>query len=231
MRTLRKYGESLLHLFFPRVCIICLHPLILGEKTVCSRCVSQLEPSRHIDFKDNDIVYIFEGLVPIHLATAGFQYHKAGLLQQLIFQLKYHYHKEIGYVLGKIMGETLRNTDFKTVDYIIPVPLHPKKQRKRGYNQSEWIAKGIGEALGKKVRTDVLKRRVNTASQTKKNRMQRYENVQNVFVVRSKISARKHILLVDDIVTTGSTLHACAEALLKETDNLQISIACLAKAN
>ncbi len=123
-------------------------------------------------------MHIFEGISPIYFATTGFQYHKSGVLQQLIFKLKYHHHREIGYILGKIMGEALENTDFQSVDYIIPVPLHPKKQQKRGYNQSEWIAKGIAKVLKKKVRTDVLIRQVNTASQTKKNRMQRYENVQ-----------------------------------------------------
>ncbi len=231
MKILRKYGNSLLHLFFPRVCIVCLHTLNSEEKTVCTRCISKIAPSRYADFKNNDIMHIFEGISPIHLATTGFQYHKSGVLQQLIFKLKYHHHKEIGYILGKIMGEALENTDFQSVDYIIPVPLHPKKQQKRGYNQSEWIAKGIGKVLKKKVRTDILTRQVNTASQTKKNRMQRYENVQNVFVATSKLIAGNHILLVDDVVTTGSTLHACAEALLKKTKKIQISIACLAKAN
>lgn len=232
MKRLEKYATGLLHLLFPKTCLICSHPLLSQEKTVCYRCIAQLEPVRYADFKDNEIAHIFEGRIPIALATAGFHYHKGGILQKLIFQLKYHYHKEIGVILGKHAGYALENTPFTEIDLLIPVPLHPKKQRKRGYNQSEWIAKGFGEALNKPVRTDILKRIVHTDSQTRKSRLQRFDNVNKVFSAISCADiAGKHIALVDDVVTTGSTLTACADALRDKTKNVQISIICLAKAD
>ncbi|PID92829.1 MAG: hypothetical protein CSA94_02700 [Bacteroidetes bacterium] len=129
MNWLKKYTRGLLHLFFPNTCLLCSKPLFLEEKTVCYRCVSELEPSRIVDFSDNEITQLFEGKVPIVSAFTGFRYHKLGKLQQLIFQLKYHHHKEIGMILGREMGHALENTPFASVDYIIPVPLHPKKQR------------------------------------------------------------------------------------------------------
>lgn len=232
MKLLKLWTGGLLHLFFPKTCIICARPLLQTERTVCYRCISQLEPSRHTDFSDNEVTHIFEGNIPISFATAGFRYHKGGILQQLIFQLKYHYHEEIGVILGREMGYNLENTPFQTVDLLIPVPLHLKKQRRRGYNQSEKIARGLAEALGKEVRTDVLMRSVHTDSQTSKSRMERFANMQQVFVLKNKENIQgKHILLVDDVVTTGSTLIGCAETLLQEAKDIKISIACLAKAD
>ncbi len=232
MNWLKKYTSGLLHLFFPNTCLLCSKPLFSKEKTVCYRCVSELEPSRIVDFSDNEITQLFEGKVPIVTAFTGFRYHKLGKLQQLIFQLKYHHHKEIGMILGREMGYALENTPFASVDYIIPVPLHPKKQRKRGYNQAEWIAKGLGEVLQKKVRTDILLRNVNTTSQTRKSRMERFENMQEVFsVIGSEDLESKHFLLVDDVVTTGSTLVNCVETLQNTIENSQVSIVCLAKAD
>lgn len=232
MNQLRKYGRAFLHLFLPDTCLICGQTLIRNEKTVCYRCIAKLEPSRYNDFVDNEIAYLFEGRVPVTFATAGFRYHKEGLLQQLIFQLKYHYHKEIGQILGRELGASLENTPLESVDFIIPVPLHPNKQRKRGYNQSERIAIGIAEVLALEVRTDVLLRKKDTISQTKKSRMERFENMEDVFSVKNADSLEgMHILLVDDIVTTGSTLIGCASALHRACKNVKISVACLAKAD
>lgn len=232
MRFLNRYKNGLQHLLFPKTCIVCAQPLLQAERTVCYRCISQLEPSRYTDFRDNEIVQIFEGNIPILLATVGFHYHKEGILQELIFQSKYHYHREIGLILGRELGYVLKNTPFKTVDFLIPVPLHPKKQRKRGYNQSEWIARGVGEALGKELRTDLLLRTAHTDSQTRKSRMERFANMKKAFAIKNKGDLEgKHILLIDDVVTTGSTLIACAESLLKATEGVKISIACLAKAD
>lgn len=232
MRLLNSYIEGLLHLFFPKTCLICSQTLLQAEKTLCYRCVAMLEPSRYQNFIDNEIVNIFEGNVSVDFATAGFRYHKQGILQQLIFQFKYHHHKEIGVILGRQMGYELENTPFEMVDFLIPVPLHRKKQRRRGYNQSEWIAKGIAEALGKEVRTDVLSRVVYTVSQTRKSREERFANMKQVFALKNANEIRaKHVLLVDDVVTTGSTLIGCAEALIEKVEDVRISVACLAKAD
>lgn len=233
MNQLKTYIKGLIHLFFPHLCISCSNVLTHEEEELCYRCLSRLEPARYSDFEDNEIVQIFEGRVPIRYGTAGFKYHKEGILQRLIFQLKYHGHKKIGKILGAEMGFCLKNTEFQNIDYIIPVPLHPKRQRKRGYNQAEWIAKGLSLALNIRVNTDILHRQVHTSSQTKKNRIQRFENVQEIFKVMGKDEdiADKHILLTDDVITTGSTLEACANALISRFPSVKLSIACLAKAD
>lgn len=229
---MKNFVDGFVHLFFPKTCIICSITLLKNEKTICYRCISQLEKARHTDFQHNEIMHLFEGQIPIQYATAGFKYHKEGILQQLIFKLKYHHQKNIGYILGKQMGITLKDTVFQDVDTIIPVPLHPKRQRERGYNQSEWIAKGLGEILQKEVCTDFLIRSVHTKSQTSKTRTERFDNIHNVFSVTSNdLLNNKHILLVDDVVTTGSTLISCAKALQENSKNIQLSIGCLAKAD
>lgn len=232
MGSLKQFIEGFGHLFFPKVCITCDIALLKNEKTICYRCISQLEKARHTDFKNNEIINLFGGQVPIRYATVGFKYHKEGILQQLIFKLKYHHQKNIGYILGKQMGIALKGTVFQTVDLIIPVPLHPKRLRKRGYNQSEWIAKGLSEILEKEVCSDLLIRSVHTKSQTNKTRTERFANTQNIFSVRSNnYLDNKHILLVDDVLTTGSTLISCAKSLLERNKNIRLSIGCLAKAD
>ncbi len=231
-QLLKKYFDALLHLFFPAICLCCNRVLLEFEKTVCYRCICSLERNREHNFTDNEVTALFEGRVRIKMATTGFRYHKEGLLQRFVFQLKYHGHKEIGLILGKEMAFSLKNTPFATVDYIIPVPLHPKKEQKRGYNQSEYIARGISEVLERQLRLDILKRNINTSSQTKKSRLERFENMEDVFCIQNKEGLEaNHILLVDDVVTTGSTLINCVEVLQKEIKNIEISIACLAKAD
>ncbi|PVX52201.1 ComF family protein [Balneicella halophila] len=232
MRHIHRYIEGFTHLFFPDVCLTCSHPLLYGERTVCYRCISRLEPSRYNEYFDNEITHVFDGQVQIQYAFAGFHYHKEGLLQRLIFQLKYHHHKEIGVILGREIGYRLKDTVFENVDYLIPVPLHLKKKRKRGYNQSEHIARGIGEGLEKEVLTDVLIRKVHGVSQTRKSRMERFENMEKTFAVKAgEVLRGKHVLLIDDVVTTGSTLINCVRTLQESSQDLTVSIACLAKAD
>ena len=153
------------------------------------------------------------------------------IILYLIHQLKYRGKKEVGVYLGQIFGMALmENEIYRSIDHIIPVPLHPKKQRKRGFNQSECIAEGLGNYTGIKLITDNLSRIVNTDSQTKKSRYSRWENVKDVFVVRNPEElSEKHILLVDDVLTTGATLEACAAKLL-EIENTKVSVVSLAYA-
>lgn len=232
MRIIKDFINGFLHIFFPDVCLNCSEALSQQETKICYRCLSQLQPARYTNHEENEITRIFEGRIPITYATAGFIYHKEGILQHLIFLLKYHRHKDIGQILGREMGSLLQDSVFNEIDTIIPVPLHPKKQKKRGYNQAKWIAMGLSEMLNKSINTSSLLRTTHTASQTKKNRIERFENVQNIFKVMPQIDLTgKHILLVDDIITTGSTIESCANALLTHFPTLKISIACLAKAN
>jgi ComF family protein len=157
-------------------------------------------------------------------------FQKGGHAQKLLHKLKYKGQKEIGYELGKMIGYDLLNSPFVESDVIIPVPLHKSKFRKRGYNQSEYIAKGIAEIMGNPVDTDSLYRAIANPTQTKRHRYERWINVEGIFVLNNpERIANKHILLVDDVITTGATLEACTNALL-QAENVQVSIVALAKA-
>ena len=175
---------------------------------------------------------LFAGRVPIFRATAFYSFHKGGIVQHLIHQLKYKGKMEIGSYLGFLFGlALLESEDFQSIDLILPVPLHPHKKQKRGYNQSEIICNGIVEGMKKQHNYNLLVRTVDTQTQTQKSRYNRWENVSQIFkVIQPEILTGKHILLVDDVVTTGATLEAAAQTLL-EIPNTKVSIACLAYAN
>jgi ComF family protein len=147
----------------------------------------------------------------------------------MIHQLKYKNNREIGYFLGELFGlKLMQSSLFEDVDYIVPVPLHRKKLRKRGYNQSEVIATGIGKTFGKELNTNNLFRKEHTSTQTRKSRFARWENVSGIFDIRNpEVFSEKHILLIDDVITTGSTLEACA-ASLKKADGIKLSLVALA---
>jgi ComF family protein len=180
----------------------------------------------------NKVEQLFWGRVHIENATAFFAFNKGSNYQHLIHFIKYKGLKELGFETGRRFGiSLLESIRFSSVDVIVPVPLHPKKQKLRGYNQSEWIAKGISASMKKPVSIDNLKRNLHTSTQTRKNRFERWENVENIFeVTRPDEFAGKHILLIDDVVTTGSTLESCAFQLL-QIENVKVSIATLAFAD
>ena len=174
---------------------------------------------------------LFWGRVQLQNAVALYQFHKEGSVQKLIRQLKYEGGKSVGIFLGKQLGYALKESSFfSTIDYIIPIPLHPKKEKLRVYNQSKYIAKGIQEILQIKVNTKTLIRIENTDSQTRKKRFNRWENMMDSFALkRPEKLIDTHILLVDDVVTTGATLEACAQKLL-EIKGVNVSIATIAVA-
>ena len=153
-------------------------------------------------------------------------------MRKIIHHLKYKGMKEVGYEMGKHFGAAIKQAQhFEEIDLLVPVPLHKNKLRQRGYNQSYWIAKGMGEIMNKPVETESIKRNVETNTQTRKARYERWENVEHIFKLKNEQLIRdKHILLVDDVVTTGSTLEACASALLK-AENTKVSIATLGVAS
>jgi ComF family protein len=181
--------------------------------------------------KDNPVSILFWGRVNISYAASYYTFHKGSQFQKLIHKLKYHNKKEIGIVLGRHFGESLKKSAFfKDVDLIIPVPLHPKKEKIRGYNQAHMIAIGLGQSMQKPIETENLIRLVHTESQTRKSKLERWKNVDRIFDIRSTDSlCNKHILLVDDVVTTGATLESCAHAILK-AEGAKVSIATLAYA-
>jgi len=228
---LRSLWWDFLNLFFPLTCAACGNYLFKNEKVICTSCLFQLPKTNFHFQKENPISDIFLGRVKIENATAYFTFNKGSRYQKLIHKLKYNRQAEIGIELGKHLGNTLMNSsDYRCIDAVIPVPLHPKKKKARTYNQSEMIAKGIAEAMKSELIVDVLIRNVHSESQTKKNKIERWLNVKNVFAVKTKdVLNNKHVLLVDDVVTTGATLESCAQKLL-EVDGIKVSIACLAQA-
>jgi ComF family protein len=225
-----KIFSDFLDLFYPRTCAACGFNLFRNENLICTKCLFYLPKTNFHKDVDNPVARLFWGRVKIEYASSYFYFTKGSRFRKLIHKLKYKGQKQIGFELGKHFGFNLAGSPFKEIDIIIPVPLHPKKEKKRGYNQSEWIARGIAEAMNKKVETKWLYRSVATQTQTKKTRFERWENVEDIFHLHDiKAVEGKHILLVDDVVTTGSTLEACAKAILM-AGNSKVSIVTLAVA-
>jgi ComF family protein len=224
--------SNFLELIFPTLCVTCGNRLVIQERFLCIDCWLDLPVSNFHLHSGNKVEQLFWGRVKIEFATAYFSFNKGSNYQHLIHFIKYKGMKELGFETGRRFGiSLLKSTDFCSVDYIVPVPLHPKKEKKRGYNQSEWIAKGISEAMKIPISVDNLQRNLHTSTQTRKNRFERWENVENIFEsTRPEEFEGKHILLVDDVVTTGSTLESCALQLL-QIKNVKVSIATLAFAD
>ncbi|HEY4786405.1 MAG TPA: ComF family protein [Bacteroidales bacterium] len=225
-----SFANDFIGLFYPKICASCSELLVRNEILFCTTCRYELPRTNfHLD-KENEVAQIFWGRVPVENATAHFYFHKGGRVQELLHKLKYKGQKEIGVELGKIIGKELEQSPFNQVDAIIPVPLHPSKKRKRGYNQSECVASGIASAMSKPLNINSLVRVVANPTQTRKHRFERWTNVEGIFALKEQRSIEnKHILLVDDVVTTGATLEACASALL-QAKNVKVSIATVAKA-
>ncbi len=216
-------------LIFPQVCVSCGKSLYKNEDCICTYCAYHLPKTNYHLHHENPIEKIFWGRVNILSASAYYTFGKGGKVQHLIHQLKYKGQKDIGVTIGKHYGFDLKQSEkFNSVDAIIPVPLHPKKKKKRGYNQSEFFAEGLSKSM--KVETDftTLFRALESETQTKKSRFKRWENVESIFQLKEKNSLKgKHILLVDDVITTGATLEACAQTLL-QIPEIKISIATIA---
>ena len=232
MNTLPQIFNDLLELFYPQLCITCGERLISQEHYLCMKCWFDIPVSRFENDEKNKVAQLFWGRVHIERATSFFHYRKGSRYQKLIHFIKYKGLKELGQVTGRKFGNILAESDhFKKTDLIIPVPLHPKKQKKRGFNQSEWIARGIAETLEKPLVLNNLYRKVFTSTQTRKNRFERWQNVEGIFGVNNPGEfENRHVLLVDDVVTTGSTLEACAYELLK-ISGTKVSIATIAFAD
>lgn len=231
MKIITLFFEDFINLLYPRVCVVCNNNLFRHEELICTKCQYEIPKTNFHFISDNPISRIFWGRVNIKNATSYYFFDSGSRFHVLIHKMKYRGQKEIGYELGMIFGNELKHSElYNQIDLVIPVPLHPKKQRKRGYNQSEWIARGIAEVMEKPVDLKSVYRAVDTESQTKKTRYERWKNVEGIFRLGSEESLKKkHILLVDDVITTGSTLEACATTILKCEDTM-VSVAVLAMA-
>ena len=206
--------------------------LVENETIICTDCEYHLPKTGFEKVKENPVAKNFWGKVNLHAATAMYSFDKGEKLQKLLHALKYRGEKEVGIKLGKLFAFELKQSElYSDVDFIIPVPLHKKKIKLRGYNQSELIAQGISEIWSKPVITDALVRKVATATQTRKTRFERWENVDNVFEIKNKETVDgKHVLLIDDVITTGSTIAACADAFA-EINNCRVSVGAIAFAH
>jgi len=221
----------LTELIFPRLCVACGDRLIEQEQWICLDCLHHIPRTNFHMEPENPLAQMFYGRVRIEFATAFFYFSKGSKYQALVHNLKYKGMKEMGAEMGKQFGiDLLQSVDFSSVDLICPVPLHPKREKQRGYNQSWWIAQGMASQMQKPLSIGNLIRVTATESQTLKNRFERWQNVEGIFdLTNPEAFCGKHILLVDDVVTTGSTIEACAQAILSKTD-ARVSIATLATA-
>lgn len=228
---LKEWFNAFLSLFFPRCCVVCGRSLAKGEEGVCTRCNMDLPRTNFHLETDNPVEQCFWGKLPLQRATSFFFYRKGSDFRRILHLLKYGGNKELGAVMGRYMAsELLPSGFFEGIDVIIPVPLHKKKQRLRGYNQSEWIAQGVASVVGVSVDTESVKRWKNTETQTRKFTFERWVNVDGIFKLHHPESfAGKHVLIVDDVLTTGATTVACASCFI-EVEGVRMSLLTLAVA-
>ncbi len=222
--------RSLWHLFVPRACAVCGRILVDGEYLVCTACRWEMPLTGMCADPNNPIREKLHAMFMAEQGCAMFFYRKGSGYDQLIHRFKYQGKAALSTAMGRWFGEELRHSGlYSEVDLILPVPLHPLRLVKRGYNQSEALARGIGRALKKKVRTGCLVRRTHHVSQTHRNSADRWENVAGIFGIRRpERLAGKHILLVDDVMTTGATLESCADTLRRAVPDCRISAVTLA---
>ncbi len=226
-----KYLRALFSLFYPNVCMACNGTLAAGEDLICIGCMVGLPKTQFHTDANNPVAQAFWGRVPLHAAAAYYYFEKGGNVQHLLHNLKYNGQKALGQKVGMLYGSELKENDwFGTVDKVLPVPLHKRKQRQRGYNQSEFFAVGMATALGAHTDTTTLIKTIATQSQTKKSRAERIANVKEVFKLNNPDSLKnKHVLLVDDVITTGATIEACVN-VLAQVEGIKISVASIAYA-
>lgn len=224
----KEIKDGLSHLFFPHNCRCCAYPLSKHTQYICFRCKHELPFTGFEKQIENPVEKMFYGRLSIEEASSCLFFHSRSITQKLIHQIKYHHQPELAIELGMIMGSKMQQSNrFKNIDAIIPLPLSNVRQRQRGYNQAEKLANGLSDLIQKPVWNDIVFRSRSTATQTKKTRVERWENMRGNFSSASQRSLHNiHLLLVDDVITTGATLEACAEIL--KDNGAKISIATLA---
>ena len=231
MINIKDIGDDFLSLFLPRLCLSCSVHLVRGEEVLCTGClVSMARTDFHLH-RDNILEKAFWGRCVIEKAAAFSVYNRGSRIRKLIHALKYEGRQDIGSRLGRLYGTILYESGFlDDIDLIVPVPLDSRREQKRGYNQCDCIAGGISSASGITVRNDLLYRPGRSGSQTKRGRYERWENVDGIFAVSKREEIRgSHILLVDDVITTGSTMEACVNAFGHE-EGIRVSLVALAAA-
>ena len=228
--SIRTIGLDILHLIYPEKCLSCDIELAVSEKHICSLCNSQLTESNfHLFEEATQMDQLFWGRTKIESTYAHLLFEKEKSSQNILFSLKYRNATAIGDYFGKIIGQRLKDLPkFNTVDVVIPVPLHPKKEFLRGYNQSDHLARAIASEMKTNFDKKTIRRVRHNETQTRKNRFQRWDNVQGLFSIGSKVKSFQHIMLVDDVITTGSTIDSLATTIRKTHPNVKISVVTLA---
>ena len=221
--------HDLWRILMPHICIHCGEPLVGDEQDLCTRCLMETAWRDTDTADDNTIGQRLAGRIPFEAAAALMAFRKDTVVQSIVHNIKYYHNTRLANQYGRLLGEMLvASGRFAAVDCLVPVPLHPLKHLRRGYNQSQLLCEAIARVMHLPIESHCLYRRHYTQSQTHKNHQERQDNMQGVFALRHpERLADKHILLVDDIVTTGATTTACYDAL-RTIPNLRISIAALA---
>ena len=212
--------DDFISLVYPKVCIHCENSLNKHEYFLCLFCQDDLPLTGFFNLRENPVEMIFKGRVKIEFAGSLLRFESGNKTRNILHHLKYKNSPEIGVHFGRLMaGELLKSSNFKMPDNIVPVPLHKSKLKNRGYNQSACLGMGLSEVLNIPMKEDIIFRDKKTSTQTKKNRRERWENVESVFRVNSEaIKDNDYILLVDDVVTTGATIEACIRSMRNKAD-------------
>ena len=225
---MKNFVNDIVNLFYPQSCAACNEMLVQGEKTLCMKCRNDLPQTHFHSEKENLLEQRFWGRVKLEIVVARYFFRKGSRVQSLLHNIKYHAHKESAVQIAREYGSELHDAKiFDEIDFLIPIPMHHRKKLMRGFNQSEEIAKGLSETLHVPVEEKMLKKIIQTKTQTRKHRYERWENVNESFIVTDKEkTSGKNILLVDDVITTGATIEAAAEKLIEA--NAKVYVAALA---
>lgn len=221
--------EDFISLIYPHYCRACRKALVKGEQLICTECLLEMPKSGYHLQHDNPFYRKFKGRLPVKRVMTLYKFVKRGRVQRMLHALKYKHQPEIGEILGRVYGKDLVEADYKdSFDLIIPVPLHTSRKLQRGYNQSEKFGKGLSQMLNIPCDDTFMIREAMTETQTHKTKLSRWENVNRIFhILDPRPIMNKRVLLVDDVVTTGATLEACGQTLLRAGCS-ELSIACIA---
>jgi len=223
--VLKNYSDGLGHLIFTNVCLHCNQELVHSEKYLCFNCWEQLESTYfEKEQQANRVERIFWGRVQVKHACSVYFYAKGSVSQSLIRALKYDFKAPLGIYLGELMAQKLVGHPLSKCDFLLPVPIHPRKKFARGYNQSELLARGLSKSWGTPILKQLVRKKGYTKSQTKLDRFGRWDNVQDIFRSTELLQSRSHVLIVDDVITTGATLESLVRAIKAADPDVQISL-------